>query len=72
MTLQKTQGNSLNSWTLDISCIDTNTYDLSVKNPNKKEEKTLRTPLQIIEDMEQLDTEAREVMGKLKDILSKK
>ena len=54
-----------------MSTIDTNTYDLSVKNPNKKDEKALRTPLDIIRDMERLDIETREVMGKLKNILSK-
>ena len=56
----------------NVSTIDTATYDLSVKNPNKKDEIALRSPLQIITDMEELDRETREVMGKLKDILSKK
>lgn len=72
ISLQQTQGESENSWTLDVSSLDTSTYDLSVKNPNKKEEKSLRSPLDIISDMEELDRETREVMGKLKDILSKK
>ncbi len=69
--LQKTQGDSPNSWTFDVSTIDTVTYDLSVKNPNKTDAVTLRTPLDIIADMEILDTEAREVMEKLKWILQK-
>lgn len=51
--------------------IDTATYDLSVRNPNKKDEVALRSPLAIIEDMERLDTEAKEVIGRLKNILSK-
>ena len=54
---------------LDVSGIDTATYDLSVKNPNKKDEAILRSPLSIIEDMERLDTAAREVMGRLKSVL---
>lgn len=71
VALQQTQGTSENSWTLDVGSIDTATYDLSVKNPNKKDEVALRSPLQIITDMEELDEETREVMEKLKNILSK-
>lgn len=34
--LQKTKADSENSWSIDIADIDPNTFDLSVKNPNKK------------------------------------
>ena len=71
VTLQRIQGNSPNSWTLNVASIDTATYDLSVKNPNKKDEVALRSPLAIIEDMERMDEEAKEVMGRLKNILRK-
>jgi type I restriction enzyme M protein len=39
--LQKTKGESKNSWSIDIKDIDKNTFDLSAKNPNKKEEAAL-------------------------------
>ncbi len=42
--LQKTQADSENSWSIDISKIDQKTFDLSVKNPNKAEEAALREP----------------------------
>lgn len=71
VTLQKTQGESENSWILDVSTIDMTTYDLSVKNPHRKDEVALRSPLQIIEDMERLDEEVKVVMKKLKSIISK-
>jgi type I restriction enzyme M protein len=38
--LQKTFADSENSWTVNVKDIDQSTFDLSVKNPNKKEEVT--------------------------------
>jgi type I restriction enzyme M protein len=43
-------------------------FDLSVKNPNKKEEATLRSPKEILYEMKKLDEEAEKIMkmiGKL-------
>ena len=51
ITLQKTKGNSENSWSIDINDIDQTTFDLSAKNPNKKEESALRQPKEILEEM---------------------
>ena len=42
--LQKTKADSENSWSVNISDVDTTTYDLSAKNPNKKNETELRDP----------------------------
>jgi type I restriction enzyme M protein len=65
VALQKTKANSENSWTLDVSKIDTNTYDLSAKNPNKKEETSLREPIQILEEMKALDKESAEILNSI-------
>ena len=62
VTLQKFKGNSENSWTLDIVKIDTKTFDLSAKNPNKKEEAALREPKKILEEMKALDKESEEIL----------
>jgi type I restriction enzyme M protein len=62
VTLQKTKGNTENSWTLDVVRIDTKTYDLSAKNPNKKEEAALREPKQILEEIKALDKESGEIL----------
>lgn len=60
--LQKTKANSENSWTFDVVGIDTDTYDLSVKNPNKKEETALRDPRQILDEIKALDQESAEIL----------
>jgi len=62
VTLQKTKANSENSWTVDVARIDTKTYDLSARNPNKKEEAALREPKQILDDMKTLDKESAEIL----------
>jgi type I restriction enzyme M protein len=59
--LQKTFADSENSWTVNVASIDSATYDLSVKNPNKKEEAALRQPKAILEEMQMLDEEAENV-----------
>lgn len=58
VALQKTFADSENSWMVNVKDIDQSTFDLSVKNPNKKEEVTLRQPQAILEEMKVLDEEA--------------
>lgn len=67
--LQKTKANSGNSWTIKLVDIDTNTYDLSVKNPNKKEEVTLRDPKIILQEMKALDEETSEILNSIMEII---
>jgi type I restriction enzyme M protein len=69
VALQKTFGESENSWTLDISNIDQNTFDLSAKNPNKKEEVALREPKAILEEMKVLDNESQEILNSILNLL---
>ena len=60
--LQKTKADSENSWSIAVKDIDPTTFDLSAKNPNKKEETALRQPQEILEEMKALDEETdREV-----------
>jgi type I restriction enzyme M protein len=66
---QKTFAESENSWTINAKEIDSNTFDLSVKNPNKKEETTLRTPQTILEEMKTLDEESAEVLNSILELL---
>jgi len=44
-------------------------YDLSVKNPNKKEETALRPPQAILEEMRELDREADEVLESIANLI---
>lgn len=55
--LQKTKADSGNSWSVDVSKIDQETFDLSVRNPNKKDNAALRGPQEIIKEMNKLDAE---------------
>ncbi|MAD43029.1 MAG: type I restriction endonuclease subunit M [Arcobacter sp.] len=69
LALQKTKKDSDNSWTINISDLDENTYDLSVKNPFIKEEAPLRTPAIILEDMKRLDDETKEILDSIGEIV---
>ena len=65
VALQKTRVHSPNSWSLDVKDLNPDTLDLSVKNPNKKEEKTLREPSEIIAEMQELNKQSAEILKEL-------
>ena len=67
--LQKTKSQSENSWTLEVKNIDPNTFDLSAKNPNKKEETTLRSPQAILQEMKALDEESAEILNAILELI---
>lgn len=67
--LQKTKANSDNSWSLDIKDINQETFDLSVKNPNKKEENVLREPKEILGEINELDKESNEILNNIKVLI---
>ena len=67
--LQKTFSESENSWSIDVATIDKTTYDLSAKNPNKKEEVALRQPNEIVEEMQRLDEESAEVLKSILELI---
>jgi len=68
--LQKKKENSDNSWTIDISTMSgVEGFDLSVKNPNKKDETVLREPKEILAEISKLDQESAEILKKVKELL---
>jgi type I restriction enzyme M protein len=67
--LQKTFADNENSWTVNVKDIDQSTFDLSVKNPNKKEEAALRQPQAILEEMKALDEESAEILASIKSLV---
>ena len=67
--LQKTKTDSENSWTINIADINTKTFDLSVKNPNEKEEEPLREPKEIIKKMKELDEKSEEILKQIKELI---
>jgi type I restriction enzyme M protein len=69
ISLAKTKADSDKSWTINTSTVETNPYDLSVKNPNKVEEIDRRTPSEILDEIERLDKESAEILAQLRSLL---
>lgn len=63
--LQNTKADSDNSWSVDIKDVNEETFDLSVKNPNKKDDTVLRDPQEILAEITELDKESAEVLKKV-------
>ena len=67
--LQKTKADSENSWSVNIADVDSTTHDLSVKNPNKKDETELRDPQEILDEISALDAESAEILSVIRELL---
>ncbi len=67
--LQKTKAESENSWSIAVKDIDQTTFDLSAKNPNKKEEAVLRQPQDILAAMAELDKQSADILATIKTLL---
>jgi len=67
--LQKTKADSPKSWSVDVTGIDTASYDPSVKNPNGGETVAHRSPLAIMDEIAALDAESAEVLGSIRALL---
>ncbi|MBL0034450.1 MAG: N-6 DNA methylase [Flavobacteriales bacterium] len=67
--LAKTKGESANSWSVDASAVKTDTYDLSVKNPNRAEEAPLRDPKTILHEMRDLDAKTKGLLDNIMALL---
>ena len=67
---QKTFADSARSWSVDVAGIDTATFDLSVKNPNGGDEVALRTPQEILDEIEALDAESTDVLAVIRELVA--
>jgi type I restriction enzyme M protein len=67
--LQKAREDSYNSWTVDIADIDTNTYDLTVRNPNVAGPVELGTPQDLLKEIKTLDARATTLLDELSEML---
>jgi len=68
--LQKTKADSLKSWSVDAGALAASaTCDLSVKNPNRAEEKVLREPHEIIAEIQKLDAETAGILQKIRELV---
>jgi type I restriction enzyme M protein len=66
---QKAKPETEQSWNVRVADIDDATFDLSVKNPNTPEEAALRSPSEILEEMEQLDEETNTILQSIKELI---
>ena len=66
---QKAFADSGKSWTVDVSGVDTATWDLSVKNPNGGDEVALRSPQEILDEIVALDAESAEVLATIRRLI---
>jgi type I restriction enzyme M protein len=67
--LAKTQGLSENSWCVDVEKVNTDTWDLTVNNPNRVDVVDARTPQEIIAEIELLGEQAAEALQAIKELL---
>ena len=64
--ISKSQELSDNNWLVDVSNINTETWDLTVNNPNSVEEVDNRTQAEIIAEIEELDAQAAQALKALR------
>jgi len=69
VALQKDFRVSEKSWSVDVAGIDSDTFDLSVKNPNEPEKEPLREPEEIIEEIIALDQETAKILEDVREML---
>ena len=62
-------GDSEKSWSIEVAELDQATWDLSVKNPNAKQEVALREPKEIIAEIIALDKESEAILTKIQDLV---
>jgi len=67
--LQPDRPETEQSWNFRVADINEDTFDLSVKNPNIPEEAPLRSPKEILTEMEALDAETSAVLKSIQKLL---
>lgn len=67
--LQAKREKSDKSWIIKVKDFDEDTFDMSVKNPNRKEEAALRAPEDIIDEIIALDAESAEILQQIRGMM---
>jgi type I restriction enzyme M protein len=67
--LQKKFKDSELSWSIDLSSIKQETWDLSVKNPNVNDEVIHKSPEELIKELEEIDAENNKILNRIKSLL---
>ena len=69
VTLQSKAEDSVNSWTVNIADVEQDSWDLSVKNPNRDDEVVLRDPVEILDEIQALDRETAEILESVRGLV---
>ncbi|MBF0454024.1 MAG: N-6 DNA methylase [Magnetococcales bacterium] len=69
VTLQDGFADSEKSWSVAADEIDPETWDLSVKNPNREEAPPLREPTEILNEIAALDAESAEILENIRGMV---
>ena len=69
--LQKTFAESEQSWTVDATDIDPETFDLSTRNPHMPEQAPLRHPKEILAQIKLLDNETDKIMRGIATLMAR-
>jgi type I restriction enzyme M protein len=67
--LQKTFADSAKSWRVAVADIDKTSFDLSVKNPAGGEVIVHRSPLEIMDEISELDSDSADVLATIRELL---
>jgi len=67
--LQADFADSEKSWSVNVQEIEQAGFDLSVKNPNKEEEASLRDPQEILDEIAVLDAESAEILAGIREMV---
>ncbi len=66
---QKAFEDSAKSWSVEAAGVDLASFDLSVKNPNGDGELAMRAPVDILDEMAELDAQGAEVLAAVRGLL---
>jgi len=69
LALQTGKTDSANSWSIDVKNIDTDSYDLTVRNPNAEGPVELGSPTEILATLRELDQASEDILTKLEGLI---
>ena len=70
VTLQKSNTEGPNSWILDVTSVDQETWDLAVRNPNAEAPTELASPKVILAEIRELEDQRKVLLAELEQLLS--
>ncbi len=69
ISCQKERPHTDKSWIVKVADLDRENFDLSVKNPKNNEEKKLRHPKEILQDIRRLDDESAAILKSIQELI---